>query len=169
MSNFKQPIPTLDLRKLCRDHEKVWTCVRLQWGGSGLSSFDWILLGQIRLHNRNNRNFPGVWVLDSYLGEFTDVENDSAFILSMELIGVEFEAVRYGRTFASGYINPSLDTCCSKFHVPPQDYNPFDDRSTDEQKYAKYIPEHNTELYRQVRGKRVEIITGDPWNEQPTD
>ena len=163
---FVQPIPTLDLRKFCRDRDKVKTTVRLHWGKSDHDAFDWLILGQVRLHSRSNNHFPGVWVFDSYFEGHTDAEHDSAFIVNFELIGVEFECIRYGQTHAFGFINPNLDPQWDQFSVPPQDYDPFHNSSDcqdckdDKHKFVSYLPPSNMELYRKIRGKRVEIITG---------
>jgi len=150
-----QPVTTLDLREFCRDRDTVETTINIYWGVQ--QRFKWIELAQFRLQDRENSNYPGVWTLDAYLGRKTDREGDSSFILSFEVIGVQFDFIRYGYTSVNAFINPNLDSCYDTFNVPTQDYNP-----TDEHGDAKYLPEDNRELYNKVRGKRISILTGPP-------
>ena len=148
-----QLTPTLDLREFCRDKDKIDTVVYLHCGLE--HQFEWLKLAQIRLQSRGNRNFPGVWVFDSYLGDRSDFEGDSAFLVSFELIGVQFEGVSYGQTRVTAFINPNYDKY-DTFGVPTSsDYDPVESNGS-----IRYQPEDNRELYKKVRGKRVTIITG---------
>lgn len=149
-----QPVPTLALRKFCRDQDTIGTIIYLHWGAQ--QRFKWIELAQFRLQDRENLHYPGVWTLDAHLGHKTDREGDSAFILSFELIGVQFDTIQYGYTSVNAFVNPNLDVY-DTFNVPTQDYNPIDARGD-----AKYLPEDNRELYNKVRGKCISIVTGPP-------
>lgn len=159
-----QPIPTLDLRKHCRDNDKVETTITMHWGFE--QQFTWIKLAQLRLTNRKNDNFPGVWCLDAYFDGHTDMEHDSAFIISFEVIGVEFQNIRYGKTEVSCFVNPNLDGY-DQFSVSEQDYVPDHDaddcthcKAGESHKIVEYLPPDNKELYKLVKGKRLTIRTG---------
>jgi len=170
-----QPIPTLDLRKYCRDSDKIETTVSVKWDWDRMHEFVWLKLGQVRLTQRESLDINRhVWTFDSYLGGHTDFEHDSAFVLRMELIGVQFKSLRYGRTVIEGFVNPNLDDQYDDFSVPTEGYDPFEGseeceecqgQNEEREKHlvvqeGHYVPPSNPELYELIRGKRIEIQTG---------
>lgn len=175
---WTQPTPTLDLRKYCRSSDVVETNVFLKWDWDRGHEFLWLKLGEVRLNSRAGHN-RHLWRFDSYLGEHTDFEHDSAHILRMELIGVEFESLYYGQTILTGFINPNLDVNndFDTFNVPSESYDPFagakdceDCKGQDNESQPHkvvveehYIPPNNPDLYEKIKGKRIEIRTGKVW------
>lgn len=159
-----QPVPTLDLRKYCRDQNKVETTVAMHWGFE--NQFTWLKLAQCRLTNRSNPNFPGIWVFDAYYEGHTDFEHDSAYIINFEVIGVEFQYIRYGQTRVTCFINPNLDGAYDTFSVPNEGYGQHDAEDCKECKngekhqIVEFLPPDNKELYALVKGKRLTITTG---------
>lgn len=167
-----QPVPTLDLRRFCRDINTVKTIISLLWDSE--HEFPWIHLGQIRLLKRGNDHnyYRGVWTLDSFVQGHTDEEHDSAHILSMQLIGVDFGMILYGQTEIHAYVDPNLSPYC-QFSVPEPDYDPLKDatpcdhcRGEEAHLFVNYLPPDNRELYQQVRGKRIIIRTGKVFDEE---
>ena len=74
---WKQPVPTLDLRKHCRDQDKVQTDIWMFWDWDSQHQFVWMKLAQIRLTQRESSDNKHLWVLDAYLGGHTDFEHDA--------------------------------------------------------------------------------------------
>ena len=161
-----QPVPTLDLREFCRDADTTETLVTLHWTPG--REFEWLRLGQIRIVNRTSGSQDyDLWTFDSYMGEHTDREHDSAFVLSMDLIGVKFQRIMYCQTLVTAWIAPDQH----QFSVPGQDTDRFKDaepcmeckgQSEEHRPHllVDYLPPDNRELYKLVSGKRVTIRTG---------
>jgi hypothetical protein len=133
----------------------------------------WIQLGEIMLRQRDSHN-RGVWKLGAYLQNCTDFEHDAAWLLKIDLVGVEFTAVEYGLTHFQGYIKADDE---DDFRVGNADYNPIIDPKTKackgtQKEYCRrgephlivpegfYLPPENPDLFNIVRGRRVEVTTG---------
>ena len=71
---------------------------------------------------RDSRNHRGVWQLGAYLQNATDFEHDAAWLLKIELIGVEFTSVEYGQTHFQAYIKGDDE---DDFRIGNADYNPL--------------------------------------------
>ena len=127
----------------------------------------WLDLGAVRLQMPSTSQARGS-ILDAYLGEATDGEHDSAFILSLPLIGVTFTEIHGGIASFQAWVNPNCYGFKTDFHVPGPDYDPFDGSETcshcpeseAHQMVHNYMPPHNKELYEIVRGQPVEIYIG---------
>jgi hypothetical protein len=157
--------PFLDLHKICRDAETITTKINI-W--TDYDSSPWIALGQVRLLARD-RPQKGIWELAAYLDNATDFEHDSAFALKMDLVGVELCDVSYGYTTVQGWIHADQG---DNFRVPPMDYDPCMHKNAvrcTECKGAEahviipadfYVPPMNFALWEQVKGRRIEILTG---------
>ncbi len=103
----------------------------------------------------------------------TDPEHDSAYALSLPLVGVEFGDISYHTAEFSGWV----DNCDPHgFHVPDPGYNPLQDKGVVickvypdcKRKPHKVVPEGffvppvNPTLYQKVRGMRVTIRISTP-------
>lgn len=162
--------PNMDFRPLSRNADKIATTITLY---TDHERSEWIKLGEIQLRERDSHHFKGIWTLGAYLLNATDNEHDSAWLLKMELVGVEFTSVEYGQTHFQGFIRADME---EDFRVPPPDYAPFEGKDARTCKgtrkdyckwadgkphpIAKYIPDANVELFNIVRGRRVEVTTG---------
>lgn len=128
----------------------------------------WIRLGQSQLRYHEGMS---AWRLGAYLGNLTDPEHDSAYLLRLPLIGVEFKGVDYGIAQVNAWIHP---TDGYEFRVPDADYTPETERCvTCKGKNSHlmvdgdhYCPPHNKELYDSVRGLQVRIYMGQAPNEE---
>ncbi len=158
-------IKLIDLSKITRDAGKIFTEVRLC---DGANLFLWIKFSQCYLRKFNDER----WCLGAYLRSATDFEHDSAHALSLSLIGINFESIDYGLTRFSGWIKPDSS---EHFRVPTPGYNPLKHPETEkcsedhcqskENRHVIvpenfYVPPENTELFKLVRGRRVEVVTG---------
>lgn len=161
--------PELDFRKLSRNADKILTSVVLV---TDLTRTAWIQLGEIMLRERDASHYRGVWRLGAYLQDATDFEHDSAWLLQIDLIGVEFTAVEYGQTRLHGYIKADSE---EDFRIGNADYDPIaagKECKGTKKEYCRrgtphvivpegfYVPPVNAELFNIVRGRRVEITTG---------
>jgi hypothetical protein len=146
--------------------------IELGWGPDGrIERVNWLVFGQANL--RPSRDRPdGRWRLDARMtGGVTDFEHDSAYALKLPLIGVVFENVDYHASVFTGWVDPNINVDdSSEFRVPRQGYDPtkLPDAhmcKTGECKKNPHIivpegfwlPPFDLELYRAVRGKKVEI------------
>lgn len=141
----------------------------------------WIKLHDISLTQSDRGNRRGSWQLGAYWGDnVTDGEHDSAYILRLELSGVELDMVHYGITTITGVITGDV----SDFHVPPPGYDALIDehpetiickecRKRDKTQLhhvmvpeGYYVPPEQPELYAQMVGRRVEITITRPSDEE---
>lgn len=151
-----------DLSKYCRNPDIVTTVlVQLGWNRHRLT--EWLTLGEINLCRRQGHDDIPSWVLSAYLGNHTDFEHDSAYVIRLGLVSVVFECVAYGQTHIHALIDPNEGV----FEVPKEDWNPFEDSTEcticeEPHKIVEYVPPGNRDLYEKLRGKRISIITGVP-------
>ena len=149
--------PLLDLRPYARDAHLVQTHIRVRHGYDGWK--DWILAGPIKLWRSNNREH---WDLCCYLLEHTDAEHDSAYILSMDLVGLEMDHMEYGATQFTAYISANDP---QDLRVPTVDYNPLKGAVKCKECKGKnahllverFTPPENEDLFFKMAGRRVEI------------
>lgn len=162
-SNKSTGITPLDLSELSRG-ENVKTKIYVQIGWSRNSQQDWLTLGEVHLTKKSREADIPTWSLQAYLGEHTDQEHDSAYLLSMDLIAVTLNMLCYGETVIHAIIDPND----SRFHVPDENWDYFEGardctlpRCKDEpHKLVEYLPPHNQDLYEKLKGKKVTIVTG---------
>lgn len=169
--------PLTDLRGITRDSKRCRTTVLIQLG---LDKVKWLVFGQAQLRNDTRRD--GSFQLSARMIEgVTDFEHDSAYALQLPLIGVAFDSlvVHYHETHLAGWIHPDDQ---DGFRVPGPGYDP---RKHKESRICKektclgdhpkghvivpedfFVPPHDLDLYRRVRGKRVEIVIGLHFEEE---
>ena len=165
----EQPLPTIDLSKICRRSAQCKTRVQVEWDWE--TRFDWILAGEAQLCQQNDRH-DGRWRLQAYLvAGVTDFEHDSAYALRLPLVGVTLDSVLYHAMSFTAWIDPNAETDkSSDFRVPPPKYNPMKDPGAHKCKVCKgknahvivpegmYVPPFDAKLYELVRGKKVNIV-----------
>ncbi len=154
-----------DLRAISRDADKCLTIVTL---GEDSSSFVWLKFGQLSRINVHKRST----LLRAYLPEgTTDFEHDSAYLLSLPVIGLAFDDIFYHQVSFSAWVDPNG---FEDFRVPRPGYNPLEHPNAvkcpakecskephiivPEGHYAG--PPPDVELFRAVAGKRVTIMVG---------
>lgn len=178
-ARFRIPLET-ELRGICRNSVNRWVSVKLRSRRS-CSATPWLWLGESSLLRPGNGT-GHVWWLKSYLGPRaglpegvpTDREHDSAYACRLPLIGVEMESIQYHHTVVVAWIDPDNP---EDFRVPLPGYDP---RTHPEAVLCEdpdclkmpteegggphiivpegfYCPPFHDDLYRAVRGQRVEI------------
>lgn len=158
------PLKPTDLRAITRRADRCVTTVRVQMDWE--THIDWLTFGeaQLRLHEKQ-----GVWDLMAYLnGGATDFEHDSAYALSLPLIGLAWERLYHHRSTFTAWVHPAAES--RDFRVPRSGYNPMAlgvaqtcRRCTPHHPIVPeghYQPPFDAELYKLVAGKRVEITIG---------
>lgn len=155
--------PLLDIRKICRDSRLCLTTVRVV---VGYRSHLWIVGGQMALDEGNDKR---VATLKAYLGDSTDEEHDSAYALSIPLIGLRYSGVRYQQTSVKAWVAPRD---LEGFNLPPQGYDPRkgartckDPACKDKHHFVPYLPPVNPDVYRIVAGLEVEMTFGPAFPE----
>jgi hypothetical protein len=160
----KVKIDRVDFRKITRRSKTCVTTVtiHLDWN----TRVEWLTFGEANIQKFENQSR---YLLKSYLLEgTTDFEHDSAYVLRLPLIGLEFGDLYYHRTSFSAIIDPNNP---EDFRVPGSGYDPFKMKEIVRCKdgsCAKHphwiVPEgyyagapFDRELFEVVRGKKVEI------------
>ena len=159
-----------DLRSITRDSDRVVTRVFFE-RTHNQSEFTWLIFGQTQV--RTSRDRPdGRWRLDARMGNgATDFEHDSAYAISLPLVGLQFLRVDYHQTELVAWVDPNCGQTQTDFHVPRPGYNPMihkDAYLCKEKKCQRHpivpeglwTPPFDPELYKLVRGKKVVIHIG---------
>lgn len=164
--------PKLDLRKFSRDPDIHRTTIEIQ-DPEDLRFWPWIKMGQLsRLDGPHSHT--GEQVLRAFLpAGMVDMEGDSGFILSLHLIGVQFEGFYYGTAQLTAWISPNLSSFNDIHHIPTVDYDPTElgreepllDENGDEVEGKKqwivpYLPKTDHKVLKKVLGRRIKIYTG---------
>jgi hypothetical protein len=165
-------LETTDLREITRNPELCLTEVYVQTGRDIQSRIKWLICGQSKLiPQRDHRD--GRWRLEAYLPDgVTDFEHDSGYAFKLPLIGVEFEMVDYHQATFHGWVDPNNDH--EDFRVPRPGYNPMKHPKARKCEPSKYCPGNHmivpegfwagpptdTELWKAVQGKKVQICIG---------
>lgn len=157
------PVKLTDLTAITRRADRCLTIVHIQIDWQ--MRIEWLKFGeaQIRLDDKARTA-----ELMAYLnGGATDFEHDSAYALSLPLIGLSWSSLHYHRATFTAWIPPDE---CSNFRVPRPGYDPFSLRGTTACKRCDthhpivpeghYTPPLDRELYKLVAGKAVEINIG---------
>lgn len=132
----------------------------------------WLKLGEVALTRYDGGSRRGSWRFTAYWNNgVTDQEHDSAYILQLDLGGVELDMVHYSRMSIVAWIAGGRDG----FRVPPPDYAKMlkahaetttckDCRKRDKTMPHHlvlppgfYVPPEQSELYAQMVGRRIEI------------
>jgi hypothetical protein len=164
----------LDFRKITRPGSITTVNVTIDY-----TRCPWLLFGQCYLRQNDGAN-KGNWRLGAYLADATDFEHDSAHALSFPLIGVHVTAADYGTTHIQGWIDPQ-PRWSEDFCIPPKGYDPRKHpdaemcpqckgkKGSENQRHIMvpegfYSPPKNPELFKQMRGLKVEIDIGPKSN-----
>ena len=165
------PIKPTDLRAITRRSDKCLTVVEIKWDWE--TEIDWLTFGEAQLRHHENL---GTHDLMAYLTDgVTDFEHDSAYALSLPLIGLRFTRLDYHSTHFDAWVDPSHDADRG-FRVPSPGYDPMKhpDAIVCRAKTCRrdgphiivpeghYLPPFNKELFKLVAGKRVEITITQP-------
>lgn len=170
--------PFTDLRPISRDVGRCEARVTLHVNWDSRNNFGWLLLGSVSIVKRGGDRHPGQWSLQARM-DATDFEHDSAYVLQLPLIGLELDglAVYNHRTHFIAWVDPNRP---EDFHVPGPGYDPRkeegahrckdpacqkDDKGKKVEPHVIvpegfYVPPFNLDLYKMVRGKKVEICVG---------
>jgi hypothetical protein len=156
-----------DFRKLSREADRCITVVTVFDCHEYGDRIRWLRFGQANLQYHEHSK---QCVLKAYLGDATDCEHDSAYILQLPLIGLTFQSPLYHTMEFSAWIDPNG---FEEFRVPRDGYDPASLPDADRCKmkgcrkghlivppgyYAG--PKPDRELFEAVRGKRVEVSVG---------
>lgn len=95
----------------------------------------------------------------------TDLEHDSGYAFSFDVIGLNFVSCYYGTPEFQAYVKPGLDMYMEKFQVPLSSYDPVKDGNLctsckEPHHIVPYLPDHNGELYQLMSGKKISIRMG---------
>lgn len=165
----KTGIAETDLRSITRDSrtQRTVVTVHLDWQ----TRATWLVFGQGRLRFFEKKH---TWQLAAFLKDgASDFEHDSAFALQLPLIGLQFEGTEYHQSTFVAWVDPNGDEPFQDFRVPRPGYNPMKHKDAilcrkgrcKEEPHIMvpegfYVPKYDPELYRAVRGKKVEISIG---------
>lgn len=156
--------PEMYLAHLTRETDGMRTRISLR--SPRYDQATWLLLRAVSVHHNSGTN---VSTLRSRLGPgaITDFEHSSAIIVSLDLVGVEFEFHDNGRQHFVGWIRGDTP---EGFRVPAVGYDPFVGQTAcptckGKERHmmvseGRYIPPVNLPLWEQVRGWRVIGSTG---------
>jgi hypothetical protein len=165
-----------DLRAISRDSARLVTHVRLYVDWDNRNAIEWLTLGasSVRYNSSTHKHS-----LEARLGGgATDFEHDSAYAIRLPLIGLKFDdlLVYNHQTRLVGWVDPEDE---ENFRVPRPGYDPtkLPDAFTCKECKGKdkhvivpegyYVPPRDRDLYRAVRGKRVDIVIGYVDEEEP--
>lgn len=164
-----------DMRKITRSPDRMLSVVRfVHWSRRST----WLVFGEARLRHNEKQN---TWQLAAHLADSAcDFEHDTAYAFQLPLIGLSFQGTDWHTSSFIAWIDPDDQ---DGFRVPKPGYNPMKHPKAekcsgvyDEKKglYCKwnegkphiivpfFLPPHEPELWREVRGKKVEIEIGVP-------
>jgi len=171
----KSLIEYTDLRSITRRSDKWHTIVTVEThDDTGFrKNITWLEFGEVQLRSTGRESgADGCYELRAYLLEnVVDFEHDSAYALSLPLIGVRLGpmAVHYHQVSLCGWIDPNVD---DNFRVPRPKYNPMALADTRRDKELTivpegfYLPPFDVELYKAVRGKKVEITISPVYKDE---
>lgn len=167
-----------DLREITRYPELCRTVVKLFPSWDSREAFDWLIAGQGEF--RQHERFKTWELLMRLTAGVTDFEHDSAYAFQLPLIGLTFDSLYYHRTTFVAWVDPND---FEKFRVPRPGYNPMKHKDTylckdkdcrrEDKKGHMIVPEDlfagprpDAELFKAVRGKRVEVTFGPVYKDE---
>lgn len=166
-SEFEPP-PTLNLRQ--SKLSPISTMITVHAGHRGHA---WIYAENVKLTERSwSQGRRGEWTLDVRRHDATDFAHDAAIALRLGLTGVTFRMASDGQLWLDAFI---AGDGSELFRVPEPDWDQLkgatrckDKRCTTRGQTGRhlivdegrYIPPPNEALFHQLRGLRVEIVTG---------
>lgn len=168
--------PLTDLRAVSRDPKRCVTHVYIQTNPWDRERHEWLIFGAAQLRHQKESSPDGRFRLEGRMTSgVTDFEHDSAFVVRLPLIGVQFDGllIHNHYAFLVGWVDPDG---ADDFHVPGPGYDPTKHKDAHRCKMKEcvkedpkshiivpegfYVPPFDPELYKLVRGKRVEIRIG---------
>lgn len=162
-----------DLRSITRDSDRCLTVVYLL-DSYGVDRMKWLEFGQAMLSSTHTH--LKTTTLSAYMLDATDFEEDSAYALTLPIIGLAFEHLSYHTSIFHGWVAPDAGDDgdgFSEFRVPRPGYNPMEHEDAKTCTRCEkhhiivpedfYVPPFDAELYEAVRGHRVEIRIGPNW------
>jgi hypothetical protein len=164
-SEHVSPFDLLDLRHITRDSSRAVCRVRIQ--ASDYHDYEWIVCGVANL--QMEKHFCRLTARTN--AGITDFEHDSAYALSLPLVGVEFEFTMNHHSQFRAWVRPDD---LSDFNVPPPGYDPTKDEKAEKCKRCKprhwivpaFVPPPNGKLFDKVRGRKVQISFGPVFSEE---
>ena len=158
-----------DLTPICREEGRALTHVRIDLDSYLSRGVPWLTAGASEFQRFDSLCY---WTLGARMEGATDFEHDSAWAFKLPLIGLEFKHAYDQGCHFTAFVHPDG---FDDFHVPPIGYDP---RKLPEAHQCKekgcrrndekhiivpegyYVPAKDAELYKKVRGKRVDIVVG---------
>lgn len=174
-------VETVDLRSITRRSDKCLTTVMLQLTWDEREKVKWLVFGEAHIQKFERK---GQYLLKAYLpAGVTDFEHDSAYAFRLPLMGLEMDELflSYHQTRLRAIVDPNNS---DDFRVPRPGYDPLKMEGThtckayDQCKEKPHLivpegfyagPPFDRKLFELVRGKRVEIIVGQPHDEEDED
>lgn len=151
-------VPFLDLTSITQPG--LFTKVEISDDHFGSRVKPWMYLRQTRLRPMGGGDCER-WRFSAFLTDATDNEHDSAYAMTISLVGLRFLYADYVVVWA-GFVEPTTAAYC---RVPPVGYNPAADPKArvcdrcDEKHVVVpyYQPPVDLELFQLVRGRLVRI------------
>ena len=169
--------PMTDLRPISRDAERCVATVILRVDWDSRNNMEWLVLGAASIVKRSEK-CEGQWSLQARM-DATDFEHDSAYVLQLPLIGLTLDGLAVYNHIAHfvAWVDPNNP---GDFHVPRPGYDPTKEDGATICKRKEcvktekgvtshghvivpegfYVPPFDLELFKMVRGKKVEIRMG---------
>jgi hypothetical protein len=150
-------VKPVDLRKITHGGSECYVALVDAYGRERVS---WLALGLVDFQELEHCR---EWLLRAALKHATDEEHDPAYALRLPVVGLKFEQLWDGRAHFTAWVADDPD----EFRVPPPGYDPRDNtRRCDEcdpkHLFAPYLPDHDPDLFQEVKGLRLEISVGPP-------
>jgi hypothetical protein len=159
MSRTVRKLPAVepvDLRKITHGGSECYVALVDGYG----HRVDWLTLGLVDFQELEHCR---EWLLKAAIEHATDGEHDQAYALRLPVVGLQFEHLWDGRAHFTAWVADDPD----EFRVPPPGYDPRDktrrcDSCDPKHSFAPYLPDHDPDLFQEVKGLRLEISVGPP-------
>ena len=157
----------LDLRSITRNSDIFQTDVTVK--GRDFQSYDWITAGTSSIYFNKGKERA---TLKIPLDNVHDYEFDSAYAVSIDLLGLSLEFVSNGWSFYSAVIDPTSGSFNpneerhTSFNVPvsieelTESIQDCDTCENDCRVSELYVPKYNHDLFVKLAGLRLQITMG---------